>query len=325
MRVAVARRPSSRARSGPSGSMLPGHDLVGIQVDRGVRIDQHVAPDAPVRLGEAGHRRHQALVGALDQVRRTACRAAAPRTRPSRRGPRRRSACSRAAASAPDGRSARGSPRGSCRATIFQFAGWWSCHAPLRLEAARCRSARAARAGPPPARRAACAWMSRFTKTRPQSVSTRAGNRPSVDLSRPGIERPSGTPISSPSSPVGPAVVEAADRLAALARAAQQARAAVAADVAEGAQLAVLVAQHEHGLRAGVGGEVVAGLRQLRHVRRRAARCGRRSAAARAPRSPGRGRGAARAAASSPGRAVRASGLLRLAPGLARLCSSAPS
>ena len=44
-----------------------------------------------------------------------ACRAAAPRTRPSRRGPPRRSACSRGGASAPGARSGRGSPRCSCR------------------------------------------------------------------------------------------------------------------------------------------------------------------------------------------------------------------
>ena len=79
--------------------------------------------------------------------------------------------------------------------------------------------------------------------------------------------RASGTPISVAVEAVGPAVVEAADGLAALARALEQARAAVPADVAEGAQLALVVAQHEHRLRARLGGQVRAGLRQLRHVR----------------------------------------------------------
>jgi hypothetical protein len=40
----------------------------------------------------------------------------------------------------------------------------------------------------------------------------------------------------------------------------------VAADVAEGAQDALLVANQQHGLAAGLGGDVAAGLRQARHV-----------------------------------------------------------
>ena len=72
-------------------------------------------------------------------------------------------------------------------------------------------------------------------------------------MSSSGIERASGTPISS---------------LAALARSGQQARAAVAADVAKGAQRAVVVAQHEDRLAAGGRGQVAAGVRQARDVRR---------------------------------------------------------
>ena len=83
----------------------------------------------------------------------------------------------------------------------------------------------------------------------PQSVSTRAGNRPELGLVEAGDRASLGHADQLAVGAVGPAVVEAADRLAALPRAAQEARAAVAADVAEGAQLAVLVAQHEHGLR----------------------------------------------------------------------------
>ena len=97
------------------GVELPDPDLIGVEVDRGVGIDEDVAPHAPVLLGQARHRRDEALVGALHQVARRLV--AQRRVEPG-------VAVVQldlvvlvvvAAASAPGGRSARGSPRGSCR------------------------------------------------------------------------------------------------------------------------------------------------------------------------------------------------------------------
>ena len=92
---------TSRVSSTPDGEHLPDVHLVGVEVDRGVRIDECIAPDAAVLLGEARHRADEALVEALAAVGRRARRASAPRTRPSLRGPRPGSACSRAGASGP--------------------------------------------------------------------------------------------------------------------------------------------------------------------------------------------------------------------------------
>ena len=49
---------------------LPGRDLVGIEVDRRVRPDVDVAPDARGRLGQAVHRADDPLVRALEPVAR---------------------------------------------------------------------------------------------------------------------------------------------------------------------------------------------------------------------------------------------------------------
>ena len=98
VRVAVEQGGVARGDRGSSASIFQVQTRSGIEVDRGVRVDEHEAPDAPVGLAEPGHRRHEPLVERAPSGCRTACRAAAPRTRPSCRGPPRRSACSRAAA-----------------------------------------------------------------------------------------------------------------------------------------------------------------------------------------------------------------------------------
>ena len=76
-----------------------------------------------------------------------------------------------------------------------------------------------ARPGPATCSASGVACGSRFTKTSPASVSTRTGKSPSADLSRPGDAARLGHADQLAVEPVGPAVVEAADRLAALARA----------------------------------------------------------------------------------------------------------
>ena len=175
---------------------------------------------------------------------------------------------------------------------------------------ARCRRARGAPAGRRPARRAASRGC-RGSRTRARAASrTRAGNSPSADLSSSGDRARLGHADQLAVEAIGPAVVAAADRLAALAAPGQQARAAVAADVAEGAQVAVVVAQHEHRLVAGRGGQVAAGLRQLRDVRRELPGALEDAVAARARRPRGRGRSAPRERAA--GRLLR--GRLRSGP-----------
>ena len=57
-------------RARPVRVDLPRRDLVGIEVDRRVRIDVGVAPDAAVGGPEARHRAHHPLVGALEPVAR---------------------------------------------------------------------------------------------------------------------------------------------------------------------------------------------------------------------------------------------------------------
>ncbi len=126
-------------------------------------------------------------------------------------------------------------------------------------------------------RRSGAASRSRLTKTKPANCSTRAGIRPSVDLSSPAKPRPSGHADQAAVGAVGPAVVGAAQRLAALAAALAQARRAVAADVAERAQLAVLAADQQRRLGADLHGGETAGLAQVRRRGRRAATCVRRS------------------------------------------------
>ncbi len=138
--------------------------------------------------------------------------------------------------------------------------------------------------------------MSRFTKTRPAEDLHARGEEPELRLVEAGDRAPLGHADQLTVEAVGPAVVAAADRLAALARAAQQARAAVAADVAEGAQLAVVVAQHEHRLERRPGRSGSCPARAAGTRARRTARCERRYGAARARAPRDRGRDALRRA-----------------------------
>ena len=258
-------------------------------------IDEHVAPDAPVVLARRpGHRRDEALVGALHPVARRLV--AQRRLEPG-------VAVVQldvvalvvvAGASARDGRSARGSPRGSCRR---RSSSWPAACRPGAgaARAPRCRTGPAARRGPAPARRAA--WACEVEVHEDEAGERLHAHREEAErrLVEARDRARLGHADQVAVEPVGPAVVAAADRLAALPRPGQQARAAVAADVAEGAQHAVLVAQHQHGLAARVGRDVAARARQAARRAPRTARCARRSARARAPRRRGRGR-AARAA-----------------------------
>ena len=51
---------------GPRGADLPDVDLVGVEVDRGVRVDERVVPVARRLLRQAGHRAHEPLVWARE-------------------------------------------------------------------------------------------------------------------------------------------------------------------------------------------------------------------------------------------------------------------
>ena len=149
--------------------------------------------------------------------------------------------------------------------TIFQFAGWVLCHSPLALEPLDA-------VGREPLGQPGHLLGERLSmdvevhEDEPAERLDACREQPQLGLVEIGDRAPLGHADQLAVEAVGPAVVEAADRLAALARAVQQARAAVAADVAEGPQPAVVGAQHEHRLHAGRARQVVAGVRELGHV-----------------------------------------------------------
>src|SRR5204862_5852664 len=75
-----------------------------------------------------------------------------------------------------------------------------------------------------------------------------------------------GNPDQRSVEAVSPPVVAAANRSFALASAAEQAGGAVTADVAVSQQRVVPVADDEHRLGAGLGGQIAAGTAQRRHM-----------------------------------------------------------
>ena len=276
----------------PVGVDLPRRDLVGIEVDRRVRPEVDVAPDVAVGVGEAGHRAARTSGTRARAGCPTASCAAAPRRTRSRRRPRPCSSGSRAGASGPGARSGRGSPRGSCRprSSSWPAARTWRSRRTAR--AARSRTARASRRGPSSVGASGAASGSRLTNTRPcEHLDARRhqAERRLVEAGEPAALRHAD---QATVGAVGPAVVRAAQRLAAVAAALAQPGGAMAADVAERAQLAVLPADHERRLAAGLDGHEAPRLRDLRRRGPRAATCGRRSPPAPGPARPDRRRGA---------------------------------
>ncbi len=169
---------------GPVRADLPDVDLVGVKVDCGVRVDHACSARPRGRPRPARTSASPAAGRSAPSGWTTGCRAAGRRTRPSGRAPRPCSAGSRAGASAPDGRSARGSPRGSSRPRSSSWrAGCRRCPLRRTSPARGSGSARAARRAPRVSSASGFASASRLTNTKPARVSTRAGIRPSFDLS----------------------------------------------------------------------------------------------------------------------------------------------
>ena len=257
-------RARSALRSGPVGPDAPDAHLVGIEVDRGVGVDEDVVPDAPVVLGEAGHRLDHPLVEALHPVagRLVAQRRVFPDPvvveldlvalvveQPHQAGVRDRHVVALEVVVDHD------LPVGGLGGGLLGL--HLEPLEPVTLHALRQPGDLLRQRG----------------RVKVEVHEDEAGH----DLDA-GREQPQRGLVETRDraafghadqlavEAIGPAVVAAADRLAAIARAAQEARAAMAADVAERAQLALVVAQDQNRLHAGLGGDVAARARELADV-----------------------------------------------------------
>ena len=240
---------------------LPGVHLVGVHVDRRVGPDVGVAPDGLVGVGQAGHRPDHLLVGALEPVARrlVAQRRLEPDVAVADRDV--------VVLVVEQPHQARVRDRDVVALEVV-------VGDDLPVRRLRGRRLREALERLDPVRR-------ELLREPAERGRERRGVRVEVDEDEAGEDldagrheaelrlvearepAPLGHADQAAVGAVGPAVVRAADRLAAVAAALAQAGRAVAADVAEGAQLALLVADDQRGLGADLRGDEAA---RLGHV-----------------------------------------------------------